>query len=98
MEYSILSNDLARWIADAEQMTVGEWLQRNGVYRQRERPIIRLNEIATPPEDWNCPVCMEEHDGKTIVELKCKHVFHFSCIKKWVEERKNSCPLCRTEL
>ncbi|KAJ4724432.1 RING/U-box superfamily protein [Melia azedarach] len=43
-----------------------------------------------------CGVCQEEmekeEEGRA---MECKHMFHDSCILKWLKI-KNTCPLCRT--
>ena len=46
------------------------------------------------PEISNCAICME--NKKLNIELKCKHVFCKGCIKKWLTEKSNTCPTCRT--
>ncbi|PLW06260.1 hypothetical protein PCANC_01026 [Puccinia coronata f. sp. avenae] len=28
----------------------------------------------------HCPICLEEHDSKTIQDLKCGHLFHEACL------------------
>ena len=35
--------------------------------------------------------------NEEVVELKCKHLFHFKCLDKWIEN-KQICPFCRTEI
>lgn len=40
-----------------------------------------------------CIICMEE-GNKKFLELKCKHLYHKKCLKKWIIDN-NSCPLCR---
>lgn len=43
-----------------------------------------------------CVVCQEEYEaGLTIGTLKCGHVYHEKCIKKWLVQ-KNLCPICRS--
>lgn len=39
-----------------------------------------------------CAVCLGE-DGCDVV-LACKHVFHWDCVRPWLDA-KNACPLCR---
>nr|KAJ0219152.1 hypothetical protein LSAT_V11C300129200 [Lactuca sativa] len=44
-----------------------------------------------------CVVCQEEYEaGLTIGTLKCGHVYHEKCIKKWLVQ-KNLCPICSLE-
>ncbi|KAG6603277.1 E3 ubiquitin-protein ligase-like protein, partial [Cucurbita argyrosperma subsp. sororia] len=51
-----------------------------------------------PEEAGDCSVCCDELRGETEVRrLPCGHVFHKSCILKWLQ-LTNSCPLCRAKL
>lgn len=56
--------------------------------------------------DKVCIICREEmvipqgQEGvlrKTPKKLGCGHIFHFKCLKSWLE-RQQSCPTCRTSL
>lgn len=51
----------------------------------------------------DCSICLEQTQfgkcgakpkGSNDVRLKCKHVFHRNCIKKWFIEN-DTCPICR---
>jgi len=48
-----------------------------------------------------CCICREDYleniDKKTIL-IGCHHDFHVDCLKKWVNQNKKSCPICRTGL
>lgn len=45
-----------------------------------------------------CPICLEKMDDETLrVKLKCDHVYHVRCLKKWVSSSK-SCPVCRADI
>ncbi len=46
--------------------------------------------------DEACPVCFE---NKNMVIMDCEHVMCDECLTNWVvEEHKNSCPICRTDI
>ena len=52
--------------------------------------------------DDNCSICLESLYNKTCVHSKCKHVFHFECMNKYIDNliTKESieslkCPMCR---
>ena len=44
-----------------------------------------------------CPICFS--DSETSIKIKkCNHLFCEDCIKKWLIEHKNTCPVCRVNL
>ncbi len=43
-----------------------------------------------------CIICSETID--IFVELKCKHQLHHNCLIKWLNQKKTTCPLCRSEV
>ena len=45
-----------------------------------------------------CTVCHDEFAaGAEVVQLPCRHCFHDTCIRPWLEGH-NTCPVCRTAL
>lgn len=58
------------------------------------------------PGSGSCPVCFnpyhESHDTSTPAEvpvrLWCSHVFGDQCIRAWLSENRNTCPLCRVNV
>lgn len=45
-----------------------------------------------------CTICFVDFDeGDRIGDLKCRHLYHVHCLKKWIG-RRNVCPLCRSPL
>jgi hypothetical protein len=47
-------------------------------------------------EESTCIICLEELKGMYLTELKCKHVYHSSCILTWFEN-EFTCPLCKRQ-
>ncbi|KAG0481189.1 hypothetical protein HPP92_012047 [Vanilla planifolia] len=46
-------------------------------------------------EEVSCPICLEDYEDKESMGiLKCRHVYHVSCIKNWLSI-KNACPICK---
>ncbi len=52
--------------------------------------------LKTCGDVTNCAICME--NKKLNIKLKCNHIFCKGCIKKWLTEKSNTCPNCRTEI
>lgn len=47
------------------------------------------------PHDQDCPICFRNMKGKAVKYTACKHVFHKSCLNKWLQNH-SSCPSCRS--
>lgn len=46
-----------------------------------------------------CSICLDEYlPGVRLRELPCQHVFHSTCICRWLVERHAVCPLCKIDL
>ncbi|KAG7619551.1 Zinc finger RING-type [Arabidopsis suecica] len=48
-----------------------------------------------------CSICLESlvsgPKPRDVTRMTCSHVFHNGCLLEWLK-RKNTCPLCRTEI
>ena len=45
-----------------------------------------------------CAICIQKFKGVDIIkEFPCKHIFHKTCILKWIK-RSNICPLCKYDI
>lgn len=54
---------------------------------------------AEDSADKSCSVCLLTFNSDdAVAELPCKHLFHRSCIGKWLTERSRVCPLCSVEV
>lgn len=57
---------------------------------------VAANQQGGQPDQ--CPICFEEYkDGDAIRTLKCKHVYHDSCILTWLTNQR-TCPYCKKVL
>ena len=46
-----------------------------------------------------CTICLDEFvQGDRVRKLPCGHVFHSTCIARWLIERNAVCPLCKLDL
>lgn len=47
-------------------------------------------------ESSECAVCLSPYEeGEEIRRLKCRHIFHKSCLDTWLRQDAATCPLCR---
>ena len=54
-----------------------------------------VDEIKKDEKIDECSICYDNYlEDIDACKLKCKHVFHNNCIKKWIENSK-TCPICR---
>jgi hypothetical protein len=57
-------------------------------------PEIKVEFDMKPTE--TCPICLEDYIyTQRIKILPCLHYYHKHCIREWLCERGNSCPMCR---
>ena len=55
-----------------------------------------LNKIGL--ENSQCPICLCSIDiNEEVSKLKCGLIFHFTCLDKWVDKKKE-CPFCRSKI
>ena len=73
--------------------------------RKREQFILELDEFqfkhlkkySALTED-KCPSCLQKYKSADIIkEFPCKHIFHKTCIFKWLKT-SNVCPLCKHDI
>lgn len=60
----------------------------------------KFNELPCYPyendDQKNCTICLGEFsEGTEVVKLPCTHIFDKECIRKWLMEDSNKCPVCR---
>ncbi|KAM7274657.1 hypothetical protein ACFE04_016523 [Oxalis oulophora] len=61
-------------------------------------PVVKLEDLVNVPE--SCVVCLCEFESGQEIRLlsNCKHVFHRTCLDRWIGHDQKTCPLCRTHL
>mgnify|MGYP001295424945 CR=1 FL=1 len=42
-----------------------------------------------------CSICLNEVKQTRHNTIRCGHIFHASCIERWKEQGKHTCPVCR---
>nr|ABK25306.1 unknown [Picea sitchensis] len=76
---------------------------------EEQRRVLRLETFGVIQEDLGdelksndgvCAVCLSEFamDEKVLLLTKCCHVYHETCLTKWLDVQQKSCPLCRSPL
>ena len=45
----------------------------------------------------DCPICYERMTSKDTTTTRCKHVYHSTCLERWLTTN-HTCPLCRETL
>ena len=56
-----------------------------------------LKKYSALKED-KCPICLQKYKSADIIkEFPCKHIFHKTCISKWLK-KSNVCPICKHDL
>ena len=78
----------------------------NEVYnKKRNKFILELDEFqykhvkkySIIKED-KCAICLQKYKGVDIIkEFPCKHIFHKTCILRWIKSSKK-CPLCKYDI
>lgn len=65
-------------------------------------PVVKYEDLSRAscagemPE--NCAVCLYEFEGEEEIRwlTNCRHIFHRSCLDRWMDHDQKTCPLCRT--
>mmetsp|Transcript_6620 Transcript_6620/g.10147 ORF Transcript_6620/g.10147 Transcript_6620/m.10147 type:complete len:200 (-) Transcript_6620:213-812(-) len=94
-------------LGECNVRTLRRKLERRGVNTkdcvEKSDLIEKLKNSGSSAE--SCAVCCEDYVTGDVLRVlpKCKHMFHISCIDKWLMEslskgRAATCPLCKTPL
>jgi len=66
----------------------------NCVHKYIEDP---NNNISYNSEE-KCSICLETLKNINVKKTSCNHFFHKQCIYEWINNNKNTCPLCRENI
>lgn len=64
-------------------------------YRGRVDGYCRVHLKLRDADD--CPICYESVTPGTSTTTRCNHVFHSTCLQRWMEV-KTTCPMCRDDI
>jgi len=60
--------------------------------------IVTFNTIENPI-NTTCNICLEDFEEiSQVIKLKCNHIYHDNCIKHWLGNYNNNCPVCKEEI
>ncbi|GAY39629.1 hypothetical protein CUMW_045860 [Citrus unshiu] len=103
VEIEVVEDEIERSERKEASRFVVEMLSR----KQRRVLDLDFNKLVKAGD--NCAVCLEELIAKEeikgqttekktqLITMPCHHIFHVSCISRWLEEQ-NSCPMCRRQI
>ncbi|KAL3635595.1 Homeobox protein B-H1 [Castilleja foliolosa] len=65
-------------------------------------PVVRFSDLAEEEDlelPEGCAVCLYEFAGEDEIRrlANCRHIFHRSCLDRWMDHDQKTCPLCRTQ-
>lgn len=88
------------WTEGSRQL-VQEFQSVSAVLIREILPVVKFEELvgagsADPPD--RCAVCLYEFEGQEEIRrlTNCRHIFHRSCLDRWMDCDQKTCPLCRT--
>ena len=82
---SILSEDLDEMFSNINNRISDSYKETLSI---EQFSTLRENTIVQ-----ECPICFTEKDEN--ITLNCEHDFCKVCIKRWLTEKINTCPVCR---
>ncbi|KAI3995696.1 hypothetical protein MKX01_029282 [Papaver californicum] len=73
---------------------------------RRTLPLVKFQDLISMKKDHSCDkedscaICLCEYEAQDEVRslINCRHIFHGSCLDRWMINNQRSCPLCRTSL
>ncbi|KDP25403.1 hypothetical protein JCGZ_20559 [Jatropha curcas] len=75
---------------------VPEFCSVSAVLIREILPVVKFADLVDPPD--SCAVCLYEFEDQDEIRqlTNCRHIFHRSCLDRWVGYDQKTCPLCRT--
>jgi hypothetical protein len=74
------------------------WVERSR--RIQEELEEKRYELLGPDRPSCCPICLNNYESNDLVAGSskcCRHIFHKSCLVRWLQNQ-SSCPYCRQDL
>ncbi|XP_058105633.1 brassinosteroid-responsive RING protein 1-like [Magnolia sinica] len=63
-------------------------------------PVVSFEDLCMEKVMDRCLICLSEFEGGEEIRrlMNCKHLFHRSCLDRWMDCNHQTCPLCRSHL
>lgn len=81
-----------------EKNTLAKTLAKSRIARTLKKRFLISKKLAY---DKTCLICLDDmKDIKDITLTSCKHIYHTTCIEKWLSNplSQNRCPKCKTKI
>ncbi|MCL7045326.1 hypothetical protein MKW94_023436 [Papaver nudicaule] len=97
-------------LVDPEDITTSQTENQQSVVAsadliRRSLPVVKFEDLIltskTDAHDQDsCAICLCDYEGQDEIRplMNCRHIFHGSCLDRWMINNQRSCPLCRTSL
>jgi E3 ubiquitin-protein ligase RFWD3 len=97
------NSELESAIAESQQMDLTDEDEEEQIKKviMQTAPSSQSGNETITDDAVMCPICFDawSSDGPhRIVSLKCGHVYGLSCIEKWLNEVKKTCPNCNQSI
>ncbi|MCL7034915.1 hypothetical protein MKW94_027727 [Papaver nudicaule] len=96
-------------LADSEDITTSQTESHHSVILasadliRRTLPVVKFEDLVSTSktdvhEQDSCAIFLCEYEGQDEIRplMNCRHIFHGSCLDRWLIHSQRSCPLCRT--
>ncbi|KAI3467167.1 hypothetical protein Pfo_023830 [Paulownia fortunei] len=98
LNYVILIATQLKWVWDYI-LYQSLFQHHNGLHLPSYMDDLCTRQFVNSEESVECAVCLCGIDeGDEVRELKCHHIFHKSCVDRWLGYGHITCPLCRSNV
>ncbi|GAU43713.1 hypothetical protein TSUD_179960 [Trifolium subterraneum] len=63
-------------------------------------PVVSFSDLdGDSPPAVECSLCLNDFAGEEEIRCmaNCRHIFHRTCVDRWIDHDQKTCPLCRTQ-
>lgn len=97
------NNILTNLITNLSQIT-NENTSPSSILEQNNIKFTLIEKNIPEYADYCCSICLfdyndndlKQEEQQEVIKINCNHIFHLICLSKWINENKQTCPLCRS--